>query len=96
MNFKIDYDSRELEYDMINIKVNISLFMEMYMDIINKDLDYFKNKLGINCAITDNNREILDNYINNKEKNVRIKVNDKLDISIKENNYTYIVSYIIN
>ena len=80
--------------DFIEIYIREKYFNEMYLDIINNDLNYISNKTGFESILDDANKEQLTNYVNNKDKKLNLIINDHISIDL-EYRTNYFVKYII-
>ena len=80
--------------DFIEIYIREKYFNEMYLDIINNDLNYISNKTGFESILDDANKEQLINYVNNKDKKLNLIINDHISIDL-EYRTNYFVKYII-
>lgn len=87
----------EQDYDRVILEMEPEVFKEKYMEILNKDLEYFNSRLETNYKLTnnDNNMTNLRNIVENKTEKVSLTLSDSFQIDIEFKYDDYYVTYII-
>ena len=81
-NTSFDFEKTSDNYDYVKIGVRDKYFEDNYLEIIKRDLEYFKNKLDKELQLDDSNIDKLVSFMQSKENTVLIMVNDDLIIHI--------------
>ena len=91
--FEYSYSRTSPEEDNILIDIKGDYFKEVYMDIIESDLDYFEEKLNYKFEISDTSKKEIDDFIKNQKDKIAIIVNDKMTIIIEYKKNYYFKNY---
>ena len=93
--FKIE---TEIDYNYLELNVKGSYFREMYLDIINKDINYINEKINSNIKLYESHMTSITNYISNGfNYKYNLKINNDLEIELihpsDDTNDYYIIRY---
>lgn len=93
-SFSFNYQKyNDIDYNTITISIKGDYFKKEYLDIINKDLKYFSNKLNSKLELTANNKKELSEFVNKDSLDLSLEVNNKFEIKITYKPSSYYKSY---
>lgn len=82
--YKFNYNKYNNDnYDYIETDIKGINFRELYLNIINNDLEYFSKKLNTKIELNDYNKNLLTKYVSNNELDLSLDINDNITLDIK-------------
>ena len=85
--------SASQNYESVILEIKKDAFVEKYIDILNKDLEYFNKKIGYKHKLSDDDMTELRNLVENKKDNISLTLSDNLQVDIKLNSIYYAITY---
>lgn len=83
-SFELEFKGVDtLEDDRVKINYKGEYYKNAYLELLKKDLDYFKNKLKINIDLSDENINRLKEFVEKDEKDLTLEINNNIKINIR-------------